>query len=201
MVMVGTDVGAVDRQLLDGELVCGCGGVLAPWGHARGRRVRGVGRLRPRRARCRCRATHVLLPVTCLLRRADAATVIGAALRAKVCGAGHRPIATGLDRPASTVRGWLRSFGRNAEVWRVAFSRLLVELDPLCGPVPVHASVFADAVEVIGACGAAARRRLDHPGEGPGEGGVVVGGVSPWRVAAAVSGGRLLSPDVLAGAW
>ena len=34
--------------------------------------------------------------------------VIGAALGAKSVGAGHRTIAAGNGRPASTVRGWLR---------------------------------------------------------------------------------------------
>ena len=43
----------------------------------------------PRRSRCRgCGATHVLLPAWCLLRRADAAAVIGAALAAAAAGAG-----------------------------------------------------------------------------------------------------------------
>jgi len=38
-------------------------------------------RLRPRRARCAgCGVTHVLLPVSCLVRRADAVEVIGVAL-------------------------------------------------------------------------------------------------------------------------
>jgi len=50
---------------------------------------RGVGDLRPRRARCgSCLVTHVLLAVSCLLRRADVVDLIGAALRAKASGAG-----------------------------------------------------------------------------------------------------------------
>lgn len=45
----------------------------------------------PRRSRCRqCGATHVLLPAWCLLRRADAVVVIGAALEAAAAGDGHR---------------------------------------------------------------------------------------------------------------
>lgn len=126
--------------------------------------------------------THVLLAVSCLLRRADGVEVIGAALRAKATGAGHRRIAERLARPASTVRGWLRAFARNAEVVRSSLTGLLVALDPLTGPLPVRPSVVADAVEVVGACAAAARRRLG-----------VVGAVSPWQLAAAVTGGRLLA--------
>ena len=67
----------------------------------------------PRRSRCRgCGATHVLLPAWCLLRRADAAAVIGAALAAAAAGDGHRKIAGRLGRAAPTVRGWLRRFAR-----------------------------------------------------------------------------------------
>ena len=184
--MVGSDVVEVERRLRDGELRCPCGGGLAPWGHARRRSVRGVGDLRPRRARCRtCLATHVLLAVSCLLRRADGADVIGAALRTKATGWGHRRIARWLGRPDSTVRGWLRGFAGNAETTRSALTGLLVQLDPLTGPLPVHRSVLADAVEVVGACAAAARRRLG-----------VIGAVSPWQLAAAVTGGRLLVPGL-----
>jgi len=130
-----------------------------------------------------CRVTHVLLAVSCLLRRADGVDVIGAALRLKAAGQGHRPVAARLGRSVSTVRGWLRAFAGNAEAVRVRFTALLAELDPLFGPLPVYRSVFADAVEAIGVAAAAARRRLG-----------VVGAVSPWQLASAVSGGRLLAP-------
>jgi hypothetical protein len=126
--------------------------------------------------------THVLLAVSCLQRRADAAEVIGAALMAKAAGRGHRPIAAGLGRPVSTVRGWLRVFASNAERVRAVMTVLLVQLDPLTVAAPVRESVFADAVEAVGACAAAARRRLG-----------VVGAVSPWQLAVAVTGGRLLA--------
>ena len=167
---------------------CPCGGGLAPWGHARLRSVRGVGGLRPRRGRCdTCLVTHVLLAVSCVLRRADGADVIGAALRAKAAGVGHRPIAAVLGRPVSTVRGWLRAFAGNAETVRGLLTALLVQLDPLTAPLPVHPGVVADAVEVVGACAAAARRRLG-----------VIGAVSPWQLASAVTGGRLLAPRLSA---
>jgi hypothetical protein len=55
--------------------------------------------------------THVLLDVVLAARRADSAQVIAAAIGVKVVrGVGHRGIAAWLGRPASTVRGWLRSF-------------------------------------------------------------------------------------------
>ena len=131
--------------------------------------------------------THVLLAVSCVLRRADGADVIGAALRAKAAGVGHRPIAAVLGRPVSTVRGWLRAFAGNAETVRGLLTALLVQLDPLTAPLPVHPGVVADAVEVVGACAAAARRRLG-----------VIGAVSPWQLASAVTGGRLLAPRLSA---
>src|SRR6266511_3576630 len=97
--------------------------------------------------------THVLLPVGALVRRADAAVVIGAALVAKAAGWGHRRIA----------------------VWP--------DPDP---PVPEPAgSQVADAVEAIIAAAGAVGRRW----------GLVLVGLSPWELAAAVTAGRLLGPS------
>ena len=182
--MVGPDLGMVDGQLRAGRLAChGCGGELRPWGWAAERLVRhreGSARVRPRRSRCRgCAATHVLLPVSCLLRRLDAVEVIGAALVAKAAGRGHRPIAAALGRPATTVRGWLRRFAAAAERLRVGFTRLALALDPGSPPPPPAGSAAADAVGAVGA--AAAARRF--------------GPRSPWWLAAAATGGRLLAPD------
>ena len=88
MLTVNGDRDEVERQLAGGELACpSCGGVLGGWGNGRLRPVRTAERpdaeVVPRRSRCRqCKGTHVLLPAWCLLRRADAAAVIGAALEA-----------------------------------------------------------------------------------------------------------------------
>lgn len=80
MLTVGLDAAQVEADLRAGLLACpaaGCAAVLGPWGSARERLVRGVGRLLPRRGRCRgCGRTQVLLPASVL--RADAVTVIGA---------------------------------------------------------------------------------------------------------------------------
>jgi hypothetical protein len=124
---VEIDVEAVERRLGSGRLACpGCSGALAGWGHARPRQVRGLaGRVRvvPRRSRCTgCGATHVLLPVLVLARRADIAAVIGLALAAKADGVGHRRIAAALGRPPETVRGWLRRFAARVEAVRVVFT-------------------------------------------------------------------------------
>jgi len=185
---VGANPAEVERRLAGGGLECPwCGGVLAGWGHARLRVLRGGQgpvRLRPRRARCRgCGATHVLLPVFALLRRADLAEVIGAALAAKASGKGVRPIAAAAGRAAGTVRGWLRRFGSRAEAVRAFFTGLLVEVgtDPV--PPAQGPSPFADAVAAVAGAAVAALSRW--PG---------IGGVTPWRLASAASGGRLLSP-------
>lgn len=185
MLMVGTDPEEVERLLSEGDLSCpGCGGVLTPWGHARSRSSRGLeGTVRhvPRRTRCSaCGRTHVLLTQAWLLRRADAVVVIGAALEAKASGAGHRPIATRLGRPASTVRGWLRRFGANAEHVRARFTRLLHALDGQAPALVARSTVVADAVEAIGRAAAAAVLRLAPTG--------------PWEFAARASAGLLLSP-------
>jgi hypothetical protein len=187
VLMVDSDPGRVELVLGAGELACpspGCGGVLGGWGWARGRWRRGRGgvqqRLRPRRGRCRgCRATHVLLPVSGLLRRVDLAEVIGAALLARAAGRGHRQVAAELGVPATTVRGWLRRLAERAELVRGHFTRLAAWLDAQAGPVEPRGSPLVDAVEAIGTAAVAAARRF-----GP--------GVGPWEFASGATGGRLL---------
>lgn len=188
MVTVEVDVDAVERRLAAGELSCpACSSVLAGWGRARARQLRGPDgpvRLCPRRSRCRgCRATHVLLPVTALLRRADAAAVIVSALAAKaVRRVGFRRIAAELARPAETVRGWLRRFVERAEAVRAVFTVWLRAID--ADPVMPDAAGggFADAVTAIAAVATAITDRFALPE------------VSLAETAVAVSGGRLLAP-------
>src|SRR5437773_2889583 len=116
---VGVDRAAVETALCGGGLWCpapGCGRRLVPWGSARERGVRGVGRLTPRRARCSgCRRTHVLLPASVLLRRADAVTVIGVALLARASGGGHRRGAGVVGGAVRTGGGWVRRIGGAAD--------------------------------------------------------------------------------------
>jgi hypothetical protein len=183
---VGLAAAAVENDLLAGLLGCpatGCGAVLGPWGSARERTVRGAGRLRPRRGRCRgCRRTQVLLPASVLLRRADAVTVIGAALLAKAGGSGHRPIAVTLNVPASTVRGWLRRIVTVADLVLAVLAAVAAELADEFTPPAATADPVAAVVELLGALAASVARRLG-------------GSCSPWRLAAVLTGGRLLSPS------
>ena len=188
LVTVEVDAAGVERRLGAGELACpGCGGRLARWGYARARSVRGSEGavwVRPRRARCvGCLSSHVLLPVSLLLRRADTVEVIGAALAARAAGAGHRVIAQRLGRSAVTVRGWLRRFAGRLESVRSFFTVVMVRvgIDPV---LPAAAgSVWGDAITAIGAAWQVVGRRFG------------VGTATVWQSACAVSGGGLLSPS------
>ncbi len=185
MMTVGLDAAGVESDLCAGLLGCpeaGCGAVLGPWGWARERLVRGAGRLLPRRGRCRgCRCTQVLLPASVLLRRADAVTVIGAALLGRAGGAGHRPIAVLLNVPASTVRGWLRRIVTVGQRVLAVLGVVAAELGTEFAAAAPTADPVAAVVELLGALAASVARRLG-------------GSCSPWRLAAVLTGGRLLSP-------
>ena len=189
MLTVNGDRGVVERQLAGGELACpSCGGMLGGWGRARPRRVRmpaGPDELLvPRRARCLgCGGTHVLLPVRCLSRRADAGAVIGAALEVAAAGAGFRKTAQMLGRPPSTVRGWLRRFAGRAEAVRVFFTVLLARTSP--DPVMPAGAAGPVAAAVSAVAGAAAAVAQRWP---------AVGQVPVWAAASAASGGLLLAP-------
>jgi Domain of unknown function (DUF6431) len=191
VVTVGVVAGVVERRLAAGRLRCpACRGVLAGWGHARERVVRGQGgvgwRLRPRRSRCAgCGVTHVLLPVSCLLRRADEAAVIWAALAGKAAGLGFRPVAAGLGVPASTVRDWLARFASRAGEVRELFTAWLCALDADPPPLRPAGSAVADAVAAVAAAAAAASRRWAGP----------LVSLSPAELASSVSGGLLLAPS------
>jgi len=188
---VGKDAREVERKLRAGRFSCpGCGGRLVPWSHARRRVVFGEGRLRwrlrPRRARCAgCGGTHVLLPVSVLARRRDAAGVIGAALELAAGGASCAAIARSLGRPVGLVRGWVgRLAGRAGQV-RAVFTVLVVALDPDPPPIGPAAWPLADAAAAITAAAAAFARRF-------------LVAVSPWELAAAVTSGSLLGPVITA---
>jgi len=175
--------------LATGKVDCpDCAGVLRPWGWARPRGVHGItGVVRPRRARCSgCSVTHVLLPVTVLVRRAYAVVVIGAALLARAGGSGHRRIAVELGVAAATVRGWLRVMGSRLEATRLH----LLQVAHRAGvdqPVPKALGCpWRDVLAALGAATAALIGRFGGFG--------VLGPVTAWQVAVACSAGRLLSP-------
>jgi hypothetical protein len=137
----------------------------------------------------------VLLPVTVLLRRADAAELIGAALTARAAGLGHRRIAVWLGVPAGTVRGWLRRWGSRLDAARLHFV-VVARLAGVDQAVPkAMGSPWRDVLAALGAATTAVTARFGAAG--------VIGPVTAWQVAAASSGSRLLSPGwpvVLVGA-
>ena len=190
MVTVEVDSARVESRLAAGELRCpSCvGGVLAGWGYARSRRVVGTaGSVRPRRSRCRtCAVTHVLLPVTLLLRRAYAAQVIWESLSLRGHGQGYRQIAEQLRVPAATVRGWLRRAGGRLEAVRARFLMVAVRVGIDVTIPDERSSPWGDVVAAVNAAAAAIRQRFGPAG--------LVGAVTPAQVLVAVSGGRLLSP-------
>jgi hypothetical protein len=190
-VTVEADPVLVETRLAGGRLACpaaGCSEVLRPWGWARPRGVHGVaGPLRPRRARCgSCLVTHVLLPVTVLLRRAYAADVIGAAVAARAAGVGHRPVAALLRAPAATVRGWLRRLAGRLGAARVVLLQVAVRAG-VDVSVPVALGCpWRDLLAALEAAAGAVTGRFGAVG--------VLGPVTAWQVAVGCSGGRLLAP-------
>ncbi len=184
VLIVENDPERVETDLARAAVCCPlCGGILARWGFARRRSLRGEPGpvvLRPRRGRCRsCWSTHVLLADVALARRVDAAAVIGRAITMAVGGAGHRTVAEGVGRPASTVRGWLRRFRAATVRIAVHFAAWAQWLDPTAGPVTSGGSPFADALQAVGMAARAASLRL--------------GPRPPWSWASVLSVGRLLS--------
>jgi len=184
-VTVKADPVLVETRLVGGQLACPtaeCGEALRPWGWARRRAVRGLdGTLRPRRARCgSCLVTHVLLPVTVLLRRAYAADVIGAAVTARADGFGHRPIAEDLEVPAATVRGWLRCMAGRVEAVRVLMLQVAVRAGVDVRVPAASGCRWRDLLAALGTATAAVTGRF--------------GPVTVWQVAVGCSGGRLLTP-------
>lgn len=189
MVTVEVDSARVESRLAAGAIECpACGeGVLGGWGYARARRIEGLGDpVRPRRARCRaCAATHVLLPVTLLLRRAYAAERVWAVLVARAAGFGHRRIAAAVRVPAATVRGWLRRASARLDVIRSWFLGVAVTAG-VDVAIPDSAGCrWKDAVAAVQTAAAAIVSRFGPVG--------LLGAVTPVAVAVAASGARLLA--------
>jgi len=121
----------------------------------------------------------VLLADVALGRRVDTVAVIGRGLLLAAGGAGHRRVAARVDRPVSTVRGWLRRFVAAAARVAAHFSLWAVRLDPGLGAIGPAGSLLADAVEAVGVAARAASLRL---------------GVRPgWSWAWVLTAGRLLA--------
>jgi len=137
------------------------------------------------RVRCaRCQVSHALLPAFVLAGRLDVADSVGQVIEAVSSGAcGVRPAAARVGVPYTTAREWRRRFASRAGQLGVAFAALCAELGgPVLRPV---ADAAAHAVFAIGAAFAAA---CEFPGWV---------GLTRWRFASAVSGGRLLAANAI----
>lgn len=189
MVTVEVDPARVESRLISGEISCpSCvSGVLGGWGHARLRRIVGTAvPVRPRRSRCRgCRATHVLLPVVLLLRRAYLADLIFSALHLAATGSGHRSTGIELGIPAATVRGWVRVLTARAGQLRNYFLNIAVAAGV---EVSVPKATGSGCGDVLAAIDAARSSVTDRFGANS------LGEVTAAVVAGAMSGGRLLAP-------
>lgn len=158
-----------------------CGGPTGPWsGYRRYLRSDALLVIFVPRVRCRsCGRTDALLPWFVLPYRYDSVDVIGAALELHVDGVGMRRIALALARPETTVRDWIRRFGRTAG----ELGRTLLAAAVRAGwsGFDLPTETGARATAAVAALASAWSRR--------------VGAVSPWRVAALVTGGVLLAPN------
>lgn len=158
-----------------------CGGPTGPWsGYRRHLRADTLLVVFVPRVRCRaCGRTDALLPWFVLPYRYDTTDVIGAALDAHMDGQGVRRIAAELGRPETTVRDWVRRFGRVAA--GLARVVLAAAVDHGWSGFDLPAAPDRLAVAAVRALASAWRRR-----RGPTEG---------WRPAALVTGGTLLAPN------
>lgn len=158
-----------------------CGGPTAPWsGYQRHLRSDALLVIFVPRVRCRsCGRTDALLPWFVLPYRYDSVDVIGAALEFSVRGMGVRQIAAATGRPETTIREWCRRFGRVAgELARVL---LAAAVEHGWSGFDLPTAAGARATAAVAALASAWARR-----QGP---------VSPWRVAALITGGTLLAPN------
>ena len=196
MLMVRVDAAEVERQLCAGDLACPlCGAALRPWGTAPRRLRQPDGDIERgvRRSRCAgCRTTHVLLPVSALRRRLDAAETIVLALLAHVRGMGQRKVAARLHRAEATVRGWLRRARQLATEIRDLFARLGHERFGCALRLGPLESTLADALNVIGVVAQAAVQQLGpaplwHFVAGTSEGALLCNTSAPFPQAAAES--------------
>lgn len=162
-------------------------GRLHPWGYARARTVTAAAgtrlTVRPERGRCAtCATTHVLLPADLLAGRAYTIGIIGPALAGFARGQGRRSIAAALGVPASTIADWTRRLAANAEAIRLDALRRVVAIDQELLSKAERLRPSAAALDTLGRLATAIAARF-HPD-----------GIDPWRLLAAMTGGRLLRP-------
>lgn len=171
---------AKGREVVPPRVICPrCGGPTAPWsGYLRHLRDAELHRIFVPRVRCRrCGRTDALLPWFVTPYRYDSVDVIGSALERSAAGDGVRRIAVALARPETTVRDWVRRFGRTAA--DLARRLLVAAVERGWSGFDLPTEPRPRAAAAVASLASAWRRRL-----GPAE---------AWRVAALVTGGTLLA--------
>jgi hypothetical protein len=161
-----------------------CSGPTGPW-HGYARHLRGDGDrlIWIARVRCRnCAVTQALLPWFVLPWRWDAVDVIGRALEMAADDVGVRRIAATLERPETTVRGWVRRFRFVAETLAAAILALAASWGWSGWGLPTAAP--ARCLSAVGAIAGEWRRRY--------------GAGRRWRITNLITGGRLLAGNI---AW
>jgi hypothetical protein len=111
--------------------------------------------------------------------------VIGHALAAKAAGSGFRAIAAKLDRPASTVRRWLRRVPESHAQWlyrRAVEHCARIDRDLLVRPA-AQPTLLGHALNLL--AGVAVRYRDLFGDPNP-----------PWSLVGALSYGHLLTPPL-----
>lgn len=116
-------------------------------------------------------------------RRADTTEVIGQALIHKAHGAGFRRISEEMDRPASTVRRWLRRVP-DEHVHRLSrrgADRLVLVAAEVFSAIRYAGNLLLYALCLLSAAAVEERRRFGFPDP-------------PWDLIGIYTQGRLLSP-------
>lgn len=107
-------------------------------------------------------------------------------LTARADGSGHRRIGASLGVRAATVRGWLRRAAQRLEAIRSWFLGVAVTAGVDVRIPDGTGCAWRDALAAVATATAAIRFRFGAAG--------LLGAVTPARVAAAASSGRLLAP-------
>jgi hypothetical protein len=125
--------------------------------------------------------THVVLLARRFPRCPDTARTVGTALLAAAGGLGHRRVAEVVDRPATTVRGWLRRARANSELVRADATVAALQLDPNLDwrPAPTG-TALGDMVDAVGSAVAAWVRRFGPVAD-------------PWAMVVQLTGGSILA--------
>ena len=99
-------------------------------------------------------------------RRVDHVDVVAQALLGAAGGLGHSKVAALVDRPASTVRDWIRRARENSESVRVTATRLVHAIDPVAYRLDPTGTALGDMLDAAGRAALASTLRFGPSDEG-----------------------------------